>query len=256
MNAVGRIAWREKFVATGIHFLVTLTLAACAAALVFLVWFPDPFQTMIGGTELFMLVVGCDLVLGPLVSLVIYNSRKSRGKLVFDYVVVGFLQITAMIYGVSVLAGSRPVFVAFSIDRFEIVTAREITDQELAAVTRPEYARLSMTGPRLVAIDVPPADRTESLFQAMSGNDVYLRPKFFVPYETKLTEIRERAKPIGSLIGRKPASAPLIEAVIADIKLPAERIHWVPAHNSKRFLTALIDVDSGKPVGYVDLDPY
>ena len=47
------IVWREKFVATGIHFLVTLALAACAAALIFLVWYPDPFETMIGGTELF-----------------------------------------------------------------------------------------------------------------------------------------------------------------------------------------------------------
>lgn len=256
MNAVGKIAWREKFIATGIHFLVTLVLAACAAALVFLVWFPDPFQTMIGGTELFLLVVGCDLVLGPLVSLVIYNSRKSRFKLVFDYVVVGILQITAMVYGVSVLSGSRPVFVAFSVDRFEIVTAREITDQELAAVSRPEFAKLSITGPRLVGIDVPQADRSDALFQALNGNDIHLRPKFFVPYETKLAEIRKRARPINSLIERKPASAPLIEVAIGDIKLPADRIHWVPAHHSKGFLTALIDIDSGKPVGYVAIDPY
>ena len=75
------IVWREKFVATGIHFLVTLGFAACAAALIFLVWYPDPFETMIGGTELFLLVVGCDLALGPLISLVIYNSRKSRRAL-------------------------------------------------------------------------------------------------------------------------------------------------------------------------------
>ena len=45
------IVWREKFIATAIHFLVTLALAACAAALIFLVWFPSPFATMIGGTE-------------------------------------------------------------------------------------------------------------------------------------------------------------------------------------------------------------
>ena len=45
------IVWREKFVATGIHFLVTLGFAACAAALIFLVWYPDPFETMIGGTR-------------------------------------------------------------------------------------------------------------------------------------------------------------------------------------------------------------
>ncbi len=183
MNAVGKIAWREKSIATGIHFLVTLVLAACAAALVFLVWFPDPFQTMIGGTELFVLVVGCDLVLGPLISLVIYNSRKSRRKLVIDYVIVGILQIAALVYGVSVLAGSRPVFVAFSVDRIEIVTAREITDKELAAVVRPEFAKLSFTGPRLVGIDVPRADLTDAMFQAMNGNDIYLRPKFFVPFD-------------------------------------------------------------------------
>jgi hypothetical protein len=256
VNAVKKIAWREKFVATGIHFLVTLTLAACAAALVFLVWFPDPFQALIGGTQLFVLVVGCDLVLGPLVSLVIYNSRKSRGKLVFDYVVIGILQITALIYGVSVLAGSRPVFVAFSVDRLEIVTAREITDKELAAVSRPEFAKLSITGPRLAGIDVPQAERSDALFQALQGNDIYLRPKFFVPYETMLAEIRKRARPLSSLTERKPASAPLIEAAIGDIKLPADRIRWVPAHHSKGFLTALIDIDSGKPVGYIAFDPY
>lgn len=256
MNVVKKIAWREKFIATGIHFLVTLMLAACAAALVFLVWFPDPFQTIIGGTELFMLVVGCDLVLGPLISLVIYNSRKSRRKLVFDYVVVGILQITALIYGVSVLSGSRPVFVAFSVDRLEIVTAREITDKELAAVSRPGFAKLSITGPRLVGIDVPEAERTDALFEALKGNDIYLRPKFFVPYEAMLAEIRKRARPISSLTARKPASAPLIEAAIGDTKLPADRIQWVPAHHNKGFLTALIDVDSGKPVGYVAVDPY
>ena len=91
------IVWREKFLATAIHFLVTLALAACAAALIFLVWFPDPMQTMIGGTELFMLVVGCDLALGPLISLVIYNSRKSRRELVIDYTIVGAVQTESFV---------------------------------------------------------------------------------------------------------------------------------------------------------------
>ena len=256
MNVVSKIAWREKFIATAIHFLVTLTLAACAAALIFLVWFPDPFQTMIGGTELFLLVVGCDLALGPLLSLVIYNSRKSRRKLVIDYSIVAVLQIAALVYGVYVIAGSRPVFVAFSVDRMEIVTAREITDKELAEVKRPEFAKLSMTGPRLVGIDVPSEDRPDALFQAVQGNDIYLRPKFFVPYETRLDDVRKRAKPISELTKRKPDSKPLIEDAMADTKLPADRIRWVPAHHSQGFWTTLIDIDSAMPVGYIPFDPY
>ena len=70
------INWREKFRAFFIHFLATTALGACAAALIFLVWFPHPFATMIGGTELFVLVMGCDLVLGPLMSLVICSKPK------------------------------------------------------------------------------------------------------------------------------------------------------------------------------------
>jgi len=72
------INWRERFLAFAIHFLVTLAMGACAAALIFLVWFPDPYQTMVGGTKLFELVVICDLVLGPLISLVIYDRSKGQ----------------------------------------------------------------------------------------------------------------------------------------------------------------------------------
>ena len=115
MNALGKIAWREKFIATAIHFGVTLALAACAAALIFLVWFPDPFETMIGGTELFMLVVGCDLALGPLISLVIYDSRKSRRELVTDYSIVGTVQLAALASWVrSSLAGTPSRATGFS----------------------------------------------------------------------------------------------------------------------------------------------
>ena len=107
------IPWREKWRAFAVHFAVTLAVGLCAAAVIFRVWYPDPFDDIIGGAELFTLVVGCDLALGPLVSLVIYNSRKSRGKLVFDYTVVGLLQLAALAYGVWIVAGARPVYVAF-----------------------------------------------------------------------------------------------------------------------------------------------
>src|SRR6185295_6093639 len=62
------IVWREKVKAFAIHFLVTLTLSAAAATLVFLIWFPDPFADMLGGTKLFGVLVACDLGLGPLTS--------------------------------------------------------------------------------------------------------------------------------------------------------------------------------------------
>ena len=115
------IVWRDKLLAFGVHFIATALLAAAAAALIFLVWFPAPFDEMVGGAKLFVLVVGCDLALGPLISLVIYNRAKSRRQLVIDYTIVAVVQLAAMSYGVWVMAASRPVYVAFSTDRLEVV---------------------------------------------------------------------------------------------------------------------------------------
>ena len=102
------INWREKFRAVLLHFLVTLVMAVAAAALIFLVWYPHPFESMLGGTRFFLLICICDLVLGPLTSLIIYNSKKSRRELIFDYSVIGTLQLAAFVYGLYTVANIRP----------------------------------------------------------------------------------------------------------------------------------------------------
>jgi hypothetical protein len=211
---------------------------------------------MVGGTELFVLVVGSDLALGPLISLVIYNSRKSRRTLIGDYAVVGVVQIAALAYGIFTVAGSRPVYVAFSYDRLEITSARDISEAELAAARDPLYAKLPLTGPRFVAIEVPDADHNDALFESLNGNEEHMRPKYFVRYEKQLANIREHAKSIESLQKRLPASKPLLDAAMRDVKIPAERVRWLPVHHFKGFWTALIDIDDGKPVAYADIDPY
>lgn len=250
------IVWREKFVATGIHFLVTLGFAACAAALIFLVWYPDPFETMIGGTELFLLVVGCDLALGPLISLVIYDRRKSRRALITDYSIVGIVQIAALVYGVHTLAAARPVYVAFSHDRIEIVSAVDISDEELAAAKSPVYGSLPLTGPRFISIEVPAAEQQDALFQSVAGNHEHLRPRFYAPYEAQLDQIRVRAKSLEELEKRHPESKTVLQAASAKLTVPAERVRWLPVHHSKTFWTVLIDTENGRPLAYVNLDPY
>jgi hypothetical protein len=250
------IAWREKLIATAVHFGVTAVLAGAAAALIFLVWFPAPFHTMIGGTELFLLVVGCDLALGPLLSLVIYDSRKSRRELVIDYTIVGIIQISALVYGVYIVAGTRPVTVAFVKDRMEIVTARDIEDAELTAARDPRYASLPWTGPRLVNIVVPAAEQQEAMFASLAGREEMTRPRFYQPYETALPEIRERAGSLATLAASHPEAKTLIDEAVAVAGVPGERLRWLPVRHRKGFWTVLIDNDTGRPVEYFALDPY
>lgn len=250
------IAWREKFIATGVHFVVTLLLAAIAAALIFLVWYPDPFDDMIGGTELFVLIVGSDLVLGPLMSLVLYNSRKTRLALLVDYSLVGILQLAALAYGISIMADARPVYVAYSKDRYEIVLAGDIKQKELAAARDPQFARIPWTGPKYVAVVISGADYQDALFEALAGNEEHQRPKFFRPYQSQLGALRKHAKPLSVLEEKKPHAKPLIEAALEGKAKPRGEFKWLPVRHFRGFWTAIVDDANGEVVAWVNLDPY
>lgn len=250
------IRWREKLTAFAIHFVATAAFALAAAALIFLVWYPAPYHEMMGGTALFLLVTGCDLVLGPLISLVIYDSRKSRRKLLLDYAGVVVLQLAALAYGVYVVWGARPVYVVFVGDRFEAVAAADIDDADLQAASDAAYRRRPGWGPELVATFVPPEDRDEVLFAALEGKDVQVRPRYYVRYETQLDKLRQRAAPLADLAGRQPRAAPLLDVAQRELGVPEDQLRLLPIRVRQGFWTVLVDLRDGKPLRYLPIDPY
>ena len=250
------IVWRDKLLAFAVHFTVTALLAAGAAALIFFVWYPDPFQLMVRGRELFFLVVGCDMALGPLISFVIFNRNKSRRTLVLDYAIVAVVQIGALVYGVYTVAESRPAYVVFIKDRLEVVAARDLSDSELAAAGDPQYRRIPLTGPRFVAVKVPATEQQKALFDSLAGLQESMRPRWYVEYASMLPQIRERAQALSALENHHGEARAAIAAAKAQAGIPAERLRWLPVSTRRGFWTALIDSNSGMPVSYVELDPY
>ena len=251
------IAWREKLTAFALHFLVTLVPTAGAAALVFLIWFPDPFQAMLGATRLFGILVLCNLGLGPLASFIVYRSTKSRRALLFDYVVIGSVQLAAFIYGLYVLANTRPVFIAFAVDQLEVVAAGEIDDADFAQARDP-YRRRPFFGPQLVGIQraQDSAERAKMLFSALAGKDYAVLPAYYIAYEQNLPQIRQRSASIGELEKRHPEAKPLIAAAAAQLPIPVEKLVWLPVKHRKGFWTALLDPETGRPVHWLPVDPY
>jgi hypothetical protein len=252
-----KINWRERFIAAAIHFVVTLALAALAAALVFLVWFPGALAELVGGSKLFTIIVGVDVALGPLISLVIYSSLKSRRELVMDYTIVAIVQIAALVYGVFTLAVSRPVFVTFVVDRLEVVSAIELEEADLAAAAQPEFRTRSWTGPRLAAIEMPTdaKERNQLVELGLTGKDVQMLPRYYRPYESAGQDIDQRAQPIETLLEKNPAERERIEEAIRDTGVARESLRWLLVHHRFGFATALIDARTRRPVQYLSMDP-
>lgn len=250
------INWRERFIAAGIHFGATLLVAALAAAIIFFVWFPGELSAMVGGDKLFLLVVACDLVLGPLMSLVIYSSTKPRRELIVDYAVIAAVQLAALLYGVYAVAQSRPAFIVFSVDRIEIVAALEFEDEDLAAGGAPEFRTRSWSGPRLASIELPTdvAERNELVFLGVSGKDVYLMPKYYRPYAAARHQVLEKSQPIAVLLQDAGAASESIERVV-EKHGGADQIRWLLAKHRFGFAIAFIDVATSQPVGFLAVDP-
>ena len=251
------MVWREKARAFAVHFLVTLLFSAAAAALVFLIWFPDPFEQMLGGTRLFGILVLCDLGLGPLSSFIVYNSRKSRRALVFDYTVIGIIQIGAFLYGVHAVANTRPAFIVSVGDRIEVVSAGEIADADLAAGAE-GYRTRPLWGPRLVGIREPQdrKERDKALWTSLAGKDYPVLPAYYAPYEETLPQLKRRALPVSELEKRHPEAKALVSDAVARLGKPVEELAWLPVKHRSGFWTVLLDRNTGHPVSWLAVDPY
>ncbi len=56
-----------------------------------------------------------------MVTLIVFNPGKRLALLRLDLAVIGTIQAAALAYGVSVIAEARPVYMVFTVDRFDLV---------------------------------------------------------------------------------------------------------------------------------------
>jgi hypothetical protein len=253
------INWRERIFVAIVHFSITLIAAGLAGVLIFLIWFPNSTASVVGGVQLFLLVFICDVVLGPLMSLVVYSSKKSRRNLIIDYSVIGAVQLAALLYGVYVVSVSRPVFIAFDTNRLEMVTAAEIHDSHLAAATEEQFRSLSWTGPVLVAVARPTDanERSAIVFGVLLGKnvDVAYRPKYYREYRTARQQILTKSLPLTVLLEGSGAAKSKIDSAIASTGISIDDIRWLLVHHRFGFAVALIDAKSAQPLTYLAVDP-
>ena len=239
------------------HLAVSVLIAAASAALVFGLWYPYPYSELAGGRELFLLVVSVDVVIGPLLSLVVYNPAKPRRELWRDLGIIFALQLLALGYGMASVAQARPVLLAFEGDRFRIVAAPDIDEEGLDKAPG-ERARIGWTGPRKVGVRLLEATDPEflqSIQLAMQGVHPAFRPQRWVDYDTQRAKVIEQAKPLSELKQRRPAQAALIDAAVRDSGLREAELGYLPlaSRHSTDWIVGVRMTD-GEPVLYLPVD--
>lgn len=250
--------WVERSRAAGIHLGLSLAIALAAALLVFVGWYPYPYREISGGRELFLILVAVDVVMGPLITLMIFDrAAKPLKELRMDLAVVAVLQLAALGYGLWTVSLARPVHLVFEINRFRVVHAAEVP-VDLMDKVPPGVQAMPWLGPTMLAVRPfrNAAERMDATMVALQGISLSARPDLWEPYEAALPRLRAELKPLDALKARFPADAAAIDAIAAKAGAAAKDVGYLPMNGRKTFWTAFVEPASGRVIGFLPLDSF
>ena len=245
----------NRFQAAGIHLAISVLVAAVVLAALLLVWYPQPYFRLAGGAGLMMILIGVDVVMGPLLTLVVFNPAKKSLRV--DLAVIVALQVAALIYGITVIAQARPVFVVFAGERFTVVAANAIDPESLASA-KPPFDTLPVGGPKIVGARLPddPAARERAMLLAAAGIDLPMLPRYYVPFAEIVGQLKAKARPIEELERLNPQAPGTVAAAIARSGRTRESLAWVPVVGRLEVGSAIVDTARGEVVAVIPVSPF
>ncbi|KOR30951.1 hypothetical protein TI04_03300 [Achromatium sp. WMS2] len=247
----------SRWKASAIHLGTSITVVLVIAGILLATWYPLEYIHAVGGLGLISILAGVDATVGPLLTLIIFKEGKKGLK--FDLTVIALVQIIAMGYGLHTMYQARPVFLVFTKDRFELVTAAEIPPQNLADAKYEQYRHLPLTGPITAAVKFP-EDYKESqdmLFTALStGLDYQNFPKYYVPYQELTTQVIAKGRFVDAWLPDSPTVHKKLSQYLRSHNLDKSQVKFVALTAKKHDQIVVIDANSGSIHQILDIDPW
>lgn len=122
---------KSRLKAAAIHFTCSLIIVTIFVLILIKLWYPTPFFSASGGWQGLKIIALVDLILGPLLTLIIFNDNKSRKELSIDLSLIVAVQLAALVWGIHTIYHQRPVAAVFWEDKFYTVPASAIENQNI-----------------------------------------------------------------------------------------------------------------------------
>lgn len=244
----------SRFKAATIHLAISLSLAATIGVVLYFLWFPPPYFVAAGASTLMLVLMGVDIGIGPLLTLLAANPRKPKKLLKLDLSIIAVLQALAFGYGIHAIAAARPIFIVAEADRFVLVAADEISDADLAQGSLPAFRRRSWTGPVLAAAAPPTGEEGGGAFamQVMTtGKDIDRLPRYYMAYDQIIGKLMRHAKLLDQLKKATAVQQRQLQTKTGDGPLLA-----LPLQRGARSFTVILSPQTKKPLRVLPIDPW
>jgi len=241
----------NRYQASFTHLVLSAAVLAIFFILVFFIWYPAPYFDIEGTHTVILLLIGVDLVIGPLLTLVIFKPDKPALKLDLSLIVV--VQITALLYGAYTIHSERPYFVVFNAEQFTIVPASELGKLNMHLLEADiEHRHL---GPSYVYIDRS-SNMTFQMFKSIAhGPPIEHRPEFYKDFTSHITSHPGRGFNIEKLAIASPENKAKVDALRA--RHPDTRdLGFYSIQGKRRYAILVVDHRNADIIDYLDINPW
>lgn len=232
------------------HLVLSILIALIFICVVFLLWYPSPLAKAVGVTHIFLMLIVIDVIIGPMLTLLIYKEGKKTLKM--DLIVIVLIQIAALSYGVYNIAQGRPVWIVQNGNQFELVRNNEIIDENLQQA-KEKYQYPSWLKPQFVATEFASnvQQRNDDMFaDVLGGISIAQRPERYVDLNKAKEKIQRRAQKLELL--QQYNNKIDVEKILAQYP---QAIAFLPLKATAVDMTVLIDKHS-EVIKIVDLRPW
>lgn len=191
----------SRFSAFGIHLGLSLIIFVGLAYLVIFQWYPGFFFETDGGWRGLRIIVFVDLVLGPLLTLVVYKHGKPGLRT--DLTLIGFVQFTCLLAGTYIVYDERPIAIVYNDSRFSVMSADDYTN---AGIPVPDLSDLPGTGPKWVMVEIPQGLHEEADFRAehfKAQRTINTLTELYQPFDFDHAQVRGQPISLDTILAKE-----------------------------------------------------
>jgi len=140
----------NRFGAFAVHLGISLIIFVILGYVILYHWYPDFFFASDGGWQGIRIVALVDLVLGPVLTLIVY--KKGKPSLRFDLTCIGVFQAVCLIAGMWVVYSERPIAIVFSDGIFRSMTQDDYREADQPV---PDFSGFPGSPPYWIHVHLP-----------------------------------------------------------------------------------------------------
>jgi len=240
-----------RFKAFAIHLAISLVIFFILLYFILVQWYPEPLFATDGGWRVIRIIVGVDLILGPLLTLIVFKAGKPGLK--FDLTMIALVQFLALSWGVWTSYNERPAAVIYTLDFFTPVPGHQLAEYGMSAEKLKQFGD---EWPILIYIDVPEKELSNVLSKALAEKKpLYL----YTEYYSKLSKeqapvLKQSSMDIEKYVEDKPELKKIFQKSIL-ANLAKTNISYLALHSREKWVTAIFDLDEMRIIDVMDIEP-